>query len=217
MKKVLSAGLFLLLSVLLFGQDIPLGEPPARLGVDLFEAIRLRTAARDFRKRDLPVADLSAILWAANGVRRGNDAVTAATKAARTIPYSGDNAYINVYILNERGVYRYVPEQNLLKQVGNRDVRAAVSPGNIANAAFMALFTIDASRAPSFLKGNAALLREMGAATAGFAAENMILAAAGRKLGSIVMWNIRASAASEAAKLAREETPVCILQVGYLQ
>jgi Nitroreductase family len=203
-------------TTVIFGQDIRLKEPPARIGMDFFDLIKARAAERNFVKRDIPVAELSAILWAGNGMK-GADAVSGASKAGRTIPYSGDNVYMNVYVLTARGAYLYEPEASLLKQVGRGDTRAQISPEFIPSSSMMLLFTYDFAKAPSFLKSNPVLFREMANGTAGYAAENMALAAAAFKLGSIIMYNIKPQAAASAAKLGKEEAPLFIMQVGYLQ
>ena len=216
MKTTFSILIIAAVTTAVFAQDIPLQEPPAKIGMDLFDVIKARAAERNFVKRDVPVADLSAILWAGNGLK-GADAVSGASKAGRTIPYSGDNVYMNVYVLTSKGAYRYDPEAKLLKQVSKADARAQITPEFIPTSSLMVLFTYDFAKAPSFLKSNPALFREMANGTAGYAAENMALAASAFKLGSIIMYNIKPQAAVTAAKLSKDESPLFIMQVGYLK
>jgi hypothetical protein len=216
MKTILSVVVFVAMTTALFAQDIPLKEPQAKIGMDLFDAIKARAAGRNFVKRDIPVADLSTILWAGNGLK-GADAVSGASKAGRTIPYSGDNAYVNVYVLTATGAYLYDPDAKILKQVSKGDSRAQITPEFIPTSSLMLLFTYDFAKAPAFLKSNPELFREMANGTAGYAAENIALAAAAYKLGSIVMYNIKPPAAMTAAKLGKDESPLFIMQVGYLQ
>ncbi len=109
MKTICAIVAFAAMTTAMFAQDIPLKDPPAKIGMDLFDAIKARAAARDFVKKDVPIADLSTILWAGNGMK-GADAVSGASKAGRTIPYSGDNVYMNVYVLTSKGAYLYEPE-----------------------------------------------------------------------------------------------------------
>jgi len=215
-KKLLTLVLFAAVSGAVFAQDIPLKDPPPKLGMDLFDAINARAAARKFVKRDIPVADLSAILWAGNG-QKGADAVSGASKAGRTIPYGGDNAYVNIYALTANGVYRYEPERKMLRQVAKGDERAQVTPELIPTSSLMVLFTYDFTKAPSFFKSNSAAFREEANGTASYAAQNIALAAAALKLGSIVMYNIKPPAIAAAAKLGKDETPLFIMQVGYLE
>jgi len=215
-KIILSIVVLAAVTIGVFGQDIQLKQPPARIGMDFFDLIKARAAERNFVKRDIPVADLSTILWAGNGLK-GPDAVSGASKAGRTIPYSGDVAYMNVYVLTASGAYLYQPDAALLKQVSKGDSRAQITPEFIPTSAAMLLFTYDFAKAPSFLKSTPALFREMANGTAGYAAENMMLAAAASRIGSIVMYNIKPQAVAAAARLGKDEVPLFIVQLGYSQ
>ena len=213
-------GLFLVLMTMtaigLFAQDIALTKPPAKLGIDVVDAIKARAAAREFVKKDVSVADLSAIVWAGNGLK-GPDAVSGASKAGATIPVSGDVNYVNLYVLNAKGVFRYEPTANLLKQVNAKDARGQITQENIATAAFMVLFTVDNTKAPAFLKGMPALMHDMAVGTASYGAQNIGLVAAGLKLSSIVMYNIKPDAVASSLKLSKDEVPLFIMQLGYVK
>jgi hypothetical protein len=217
MKKSFLALVLTMSATVLFSQDIGLSKPPAKLGLDVLDAVRARVAARAFVKRDVPVADLSTIVWAGNGLKATTDAVSAASKAGGTYPVSGDVNYVNLFVMTAKGVYRYLPEINLLKQVSTKDARGSVTSENIATSAFMVLFTYDSTRLPVFVKGNPAAGREMAMGTASYGAENIGLVAAGLKLASIVMYNLNPAAVVEAAKLPKEEMPLFIMQLGYTQ
>lgn len=198
-----------------FGQDIALSKAPAKVGLDVLEAIRARQASRAFVKGDVPVADLSAVVWAADGLKGTPDAMSSASKAGGTFPVSGDVNYVNLYVLSAKGVYRYIPETNTLKQVDGKDARAAVTSESIATSAFMLLFTYDAGKLPSFVKGNAALGKDMAVGTASYGGENAALVGAALRLSSIVMYNVNAPATVGVAKLGRDEAPLFIMQFGY--
>jgi Nitroreductase family len=215
-KSILVLGMALS-ATLIFSQDISLSKPPAKLGVDLLDSIRARVAARAFVQRDVSVADLSTIVWAGNGLKKSPDAVSSASKAGGTFPVSGDVNYINLYVLTAKGVYRYLPESNLLKQLAAKDERGSITSENIATSAFMVLFTYDSTKLPVFVKGNPAAGKDMAMGTASYGAENLALVAAGLKLASIVMFNVNPAAVTEAAKLAKEESPLFIMQLGYTQ
>ncbi len=204
-------------AAVLFGQDITVSKPPAKLGLDVLDAIRMRVAARTFVKKDVPVADLSTVVWAGNGLKGATDAVSAASKAGGTFPVSGDVNYINLYVLTAKGVYRFLPESSLLKQVSTGDARGLVTSENIATSAFMVLFTCDTTRLPVFVKNNAVMGRQMAMGTASYGAQNIALVGAGLKLASIVMFNVNPAAVTAAAKLPKEEVPLFIMQMGYTQ
>src|SRR5271169_299200 len=151
MKRVLFSILMTTAAFGLFAQDISLTKPPAKAGLDVVDAIKARSAAREFVKKDISVADLSAIVWAGNGLK-GPDAMSGASKAGATIPVSGDVNYVNLYVVNTRGAFRYDPTANVLKKVNAKDVRGQITEENIATAALMVVFTVDNTRTPPFLK-----------------------------------------------------------------
>jgi nitroreductase len=217
MKRIYFIPLFAFLASILFAQDITLAKPPAKLGIDVLEAIRERSAARTFVKKDIPITDLSTIVWAGNGLKGTTDAVSAASKAGATIPVSGDVDYIDLYVLSAKGAWRYDQAANVLKSVGSKDVRAQVTQEAIPTAALMILFAVDNAKAPSFLKGMPALFQQMANGTAGYGAQNIALVAAGLKIDSIVMYNIKPDATAAALKLPKEVTPLFIMQLGYTQ
>jgi nitroreductase len=217
MKRIYFIPLFVLMASVLFAQDITLTKPPAKLGIDVLDAIRARSAARAFVKKDVSIADLSTIVWAGNGLKGTADAVSAASKAGATIPVSGDVDYIDVYVLTAKGAYRFDPQADLLKSVGTKDVRAVVTPEAIPEAALMILFAVDNSKAPAFLKKMPALFLQMANGTAGYGAQNIALVAAGLKISSVVMYNIKPDAIASALKLSKEEAPLFIMQLGYTQ
>jgi hypothetical protein len=195
-----------------FGQDINLPAPKDKVGLDLADAIKARSTSRSFVAKDIPLADLATILWAANGLRPV-DSVSSASKAGRNVAYSGDVAYINVYVFTSKGAYLYVPEKNLLKQVATKDVRAQVTSEFIKTSPALVLFSVDLAKAPSFLKG--AMLDSVATGTAGSAAENVSLAASSLKLSSIIMYNINFAAVPALASFGKEEKPLSFLQLGY--
>ncbi|MGA2477201.1 MAG: nitroreductase family protein [Spirochaetia bacterium] len=216
MRKLTVFAVLMVFTTGAFAQDIQLKEPPANIGADLYYAIRMRSTARSFVRGLVPISDLSAILWAGNGLK-GVDAISGASEAGRTVAYSGDNAYGNLYVLNSTGVYRYEAEGNLLRQVSNKDERALVTRENIETAAFMVLFTVDTTKAPPLLKENLARFHDLAIASASFSAQNIALAAGVFKLASIVMYNIKADAAAAATNLPTAELPLFIMQLGYTE
>jgi nitroreductase len=201
------------LALAVFGQDIALPAPKAKVGLDFIDAVKARSTSRSFVAKDVSLEDLSTILWAANGVK-SVDAVSSATKANRTIPYSGDNAYLNAYVFTAKGVYLYQPEKNALKQLGSKEVRDKVTVEFIKTSPVLILFTVDGDKLPSFFKsGPLATAGTFG--TAGEAASNTALAASAFKLSSIIMYNINPKTLPEAVTLGKNETPLILLQIGY--
>ena len=216
MKRVLFSILMTMAVFGLFAQDITLSKPPAKIGLDVVDAIKARSAAREFVKKDISVADLSAIVWAGNGLK-GPDAVSGASKAGATLPVSGDVNYVNLYVVNTRGAFRYEPTANVLKKVNGKDVRGQITEENIATAALMVVFTVDNTRTPPFLKSVPAMMHDIAVGTASFGAQNIGLVAASLNLSSIVMYNIKPDAVASGLKLSKDEVPLFIMQLGYVK
>ncbi len=216
MKKTLAAILFLIATVTLFAQDIPLPPPAAKSGTDLIGAIANRRVSKTFVKREIPPADLSTILWAGLGLRNA-DAVSSATKAGRNISFSGDNPYINIYLLTEKGSWKYIADKNQLLSINKIDSRGTVSAAAIPAASALILFTVDYALTPPFLKSNPALFLQMSHATAGFAAQNIGLTASSLKLASVVQYSLKPASAIEVLDLGKDEAPLFIQQLGYTE
>jgi hypothetical protein len=216
MKRILVLAAFAIAAAAAFGQEIALPQPSVKSGVDLFSAIKNRAISRTFVKKDVSTQDLSTILWAGLG-QRPVDAVTSASKANRTISFSGDNAYISAYVLTDKGAWKYIPDGHKLAAVGGKDVRAEVSTGVVPASAFMVLFTVDNALTPPFLKNNPGMFLQMANATAGFAAQNIALTASALKMSSIIKYTLSAQKAAGALKMGKDEVPLFSLQAGYTE
>ncbi len=216
MKRSIAFLLVLVSAAVLFAQDISLPAPAKKSGVDLFAAIANRSVSKTFVKKDVSLQDLSTILWAGLGLRPV-DAVSSATKAGRTVSFSGDNPYINIYVLTDKGAWKYVSADNRLESRSSNDVRAEASSGAVPAAAFMIVFTVDNALMPAFLKSNPAVFQQMAHATAGFAAQNIALSASAFKLATVVKYTMSAQGAASALKLSKDEVPLFTLQAGYTE
>lgn len=214
MKRFLLLSSFILVVLAVSAQDINLPRPAASLGVDLLSAVQNRQASKAYVRKAVSLNDLSTILWAGLGPR-GADALASATRSNRNISFSGDNPYINIYVLTDRGTWKYLPESGALKGLGTSDARALVSRSAIPDAGFMLLFTVDNALTPSFLRANPTLFLQMSHATAGFAAQNIALTASALKMATVVQYTLNPSEAVKAAVLSKDELPLFILQGGY--
>jgi nitroreductase len=213
MKILILSLLTVLLPFFVSAQDVTLPAPAAAVGVDLTAAIQNRTVARAFVKKDLAAKDLSTLLSAAIG-KRAPDAMASATKAGRTVSFSGDNAYINLYVFDAKGTYAYDADHHTLKLLTSGDARAEITPEAMPNGAFIVVYTVNEALTPSFLKSNPTMFQAMAHETAGASAQNLALTASALKLSSIVMYNLKPAAVVKAAKLPKDETPLFLVQVG---
>jgi hypothetical protein len=216
MKRSIAFFSVLLSAAAIFAQDISLPAPAKKSGEDLFAAIANRSISKTFVKKEVSQQDLSTILWAGLGLRPV-DAVSSATKAGRTASFSGDNPYINVYVLTDKGAWKYIPEANRLEARNGKDVRTEASSGAIPAAAFMIVLTVDNALTPAFLKTNPGLFQQMAHATAGFAAQNIALSASALKMATVIKYTMSAQGAAGVLKLGKDEVPLFTLQAGYTE
>lgn len=77
----------------------------------------------------------------------------------------------------------YNPAEKLLKQSSKEEARSLVTTENIETASIMLLFTYDLAKIPPFLSSLPRLSHDIAEGTAGFSAENVMLAAATYKMG----------------------------------
>jgi SagB-type dehydrogenase family enzyme len=115
----ISVGFVLLGSCQVVSQDRSIDLPePALKGLSVEEAIAARRSVRSYSEDSLSMAELSQILFAAQGVtgRRGENNLRAAPSAGGTYP-------IEVYAFANRieglapGIYRYLPEGHSIELV----------------------------------------------------------------------------------------------------
>ncbi len=108
--------LFSQLSSILQGQDIALPAPDKSGGKPLMQALNERRTTRDFKKDEIPLQQLSNLLWAGFGINRPDI-------KKRTAPSAVNWQEIDVYVSMASGLYLYDAEANILKQIHNRDIR----------------------------------------------------------------------------------------------
>lgn len=80
-------------------KEITLPARPSKSNVDIVTALEQRRTTREYSPAKLSLEDLSAILWAANGVNRPD--------GKRTAPSAHGRQYIDIYVAADKGVYLY--------------------------------------------------------------------------------------------------------------
>ncbi len=166
---------------------VPLSAPQVEGGMPLWDALRRRRSERAFRPSPLSEAELSQLLWAAQGVTRRAHGV-----AFRTAPSAGALYPIETYVVVNDvagvapGVYHYAVEAHALEQLRTGDVRldiarAALDQGIAARANVVFVWTAVFER--SKWKYHQRAYRYV-YLDAGHIAQNVALAAVALGLGS---------------------------------
>ena len=107
------------------GKTIRLPAPSHDSNMSVEQALSQRRSVREFRDQPLGIADVSQLLWAAQG--------TSGTDGMRTAPSAGALYPLEVYVVagNVRGlrpgVYKYVTREHAIVRVADGDKRADLS------------------------------------------------------------------------------------------
>jgi len=190
--------------------------PPDTVGgMPVEQALLRRRSVRAFSAKPLPLAAVSQLLWAAQGMT--------AADGGRTAPSAGGLWPLEVHLVATRveglapGLYRYSPSSHALEssvpgRMAPRLARASLDQDFVAEAPAVVLIAAVegrtspkyGSRAPRYV-----------AFEAGAASENLALEAVALGLGSVVVGAFDDDEVAKVARLRAGERPLCLMPVGY--
>lgn len=194
----------------LHGQEGAIKLPPPRLdgGVSVEKALLERRSVRSYKEEPLALAEVSQLLWAAQGI-------TESKRGLRTAPSARATYLLEVYVVAANvtglpaGMYRYNPRDHALARVLTGDIRADLfkavgqPPVRSAPAAFVIAGLPGKSSDSSWMY-----------LEAGHAAQNVYLQAVSLKLGTVVMAGFQADAVKKGLRLPEGEQPIYVMPVG---
>ena len=179
MKRITTLLAVALLSLAACAQKAPktiqLLEPSYDEGLTLMQALKERKSSSGFTDREIPLQDLSNILWAAVGVNRPD--------GRRTSPTGSNRQEIEVYAFFKTGAYYYNAQEHRLELVKEGDFRALTGRGEAAGAVLDLLFFADTDKTKGENPdgGGAATVSYV---DVGYVSQNVYLACANAGLGS---------------------------------
>lgn len=194
---------------------LPPIESKGELSIE--EALERRRSVRDFGRDGLDLADISQLLWSAQGItgRRG----------LRTVPSAGALYPLEIYVVAgnveglSAGLYHYRPKKHELVPLANGDLRRP-----LASAALDQRWV---SRAPAVLVIAAVYERtakKYGQRAhryvhmeVGFAAQNIYLQATARSLGTVMVGAFDDNAVQDVLGLPSDHKPLGLMPVGRKQ
>jgi SagB-type dehydrogenase family enzyme len=182
---------------------------PRRGDVRLDAAIAQRRSVREFEPEPLTDAQLSQLLWAAQGIT-GDDGLRAAPSAGALYP-------LEVYVAVADGLLRYVPRQHALAVVGTEDLRPALCRASLDQTAIRrapAVFVFAAVYARTARKYGEIWSRRYVDMELGHAAQNLLLQAVALDLGGVPIAAFHEDRVHEVLALPEEEEPRYLLPVG---
>lgn len=164
------------------GDAIGLPPVPEKGGVSLEEAIRARRSVREFSREALDLEEISALLWAAQGITERQQGLRAAPSAGATYP-------LELYLATAGYLARYDPESHSLVVMRKEDKRAMLAAAALGqpwveSAPAVFIFAADVSRTSGRYGGRADRYVHI---EVGCASENLMLQAAALGLGSVAI------------------------------
>ncbi len=195
--------------------SLPLPAPRRGGGMPLAEALQRRRSVRRFAQRPLALAELSQLLWAAQGV---------SAPGRRTAPSAGALYPLELLLIARQveglagGAYRFQPEAQTLQRseaaVTTADLqRAALGQAAVTEAAAAVVLTAVAVRSAGKYAARSARYI---AFEAGAAAQNLALQSVALGLGSVVIGGFDDVALATLLQLPAGEQPLCLLAIGAL-
>ncbi len=100
---------------------------PIRTNRSIEECLALRRSVRSFTSDTLTHAQISTLLWAAQGVTDTTRNTRNTGRGLRTVPSAGATYPLETYIVVPQGTFHYVPSTHQVKLLKAGDLRAALA------------------------------------------------------------------------------------------
>ena len=187
---------------------IQLPQPSKSGGMALTEALARRRSVRTFTAKPLTQAEISQLLWAAQGITDD--------KGHRTAPSANAQYYLRIYLASADGFFEYVPSGHQLKKLQAQDLRAKLSvQPSVKTAPFVLVIAGEYER--GIEKYGADKGPKIVAMEAGHVAENVLLQATALGLGAVPVAGFEPKDAQKAASLPAQHMPIYLLPVGHIK
>ena len=193
---------------------IRLPEPRRQSNVSVESALQNRRSVREYRDESLTLAEVSQLLWAAQGITGPED--------RRTAPSAGALYPLEVYLVAGRvndlasGIYHYRPQHHELVRVAEGDKRAglasaALDQDCVRNGAVTVVVAAVYERVTKKYGPRGVMYVHM---EAGQAAQNVYLQAVALNLGTVAVGAFEDEPVKKLLDLPADERPLYLLPVG---
>jgi len=188
---------------------ITLPKPNFDGPISLEKAITARRSWRDFQSQPLTLEQIGQLAWSA----QGQD-----TKSKyRTAPSAGATYPLELFVVNEQGLFHYLPGKHALEKLTDRDLRSALATAGwgqefVEAAPLTMVFAAEFDRTTRRYgkRGIRYVYME-----AGHAAQNVHLQAEALGLGSVTVGAFDDASVSKVLSLPVNFEPVYMVVVGY--
>ena len=192
-----------------------LSEPRRQGAMSLEAALAARHSTRALTRDSVDLADVSQLLWAAQGINRPD--------GHRTAPAAGGIYALEMYVVAARvrglpaGVYHYRQAGHVLETVSTGDRLQAITDSAThqawqADAALAVVFTSDYARLSGRFRDRAERYVPM---EVGFAAQNLYLEVAALGLGTTFAGSFQDDAMARLLGLPESLKPMGIMPIGH--
>jgi SagB-type dehydrogenase family enzyme len=196
------------------GDIIKLPEPRDSGGISVEEALLERRSIRNYKDEALTLAEVSQLLWAAQGITHPD--------GYRTAPSAGALYPLEVYVAAGNvvglpaGIYKYRPQGHELEKVAGEDVRAelcaaALDQEFVEDGAAVLVFAAVYKRTTGKYGERGVRYVHM---EVGHAAQNVYLQAVSLGLGTVVVGAFDDGEVERLLQMQDDERALCIMPVG---
>ena len=213
MKKFLSATLLAAILLLPTNSYATRELPNISLSkLTVMDALNARKTDRNFVDSDLTEAQLTKILWAANGVNRPD--------GKRVNPVAMGVYSVEVYAVTRKGIYLYDPQSNGLIPIAEGDYRMTTTTGQkfVGKAAVNLVYVEnpDAWKTARHTPPPREAQLSCANVTVGAMIQSVALAAQTEGLGNCVRGSINRDEFSKVAQLSADKTILLAQSVGKI-
>jgi nitroreductase len=176
---------------------IQLPAPQKTGGKPLFEALMERVSTKEFTEKEVPLQELSNVLWSAYGFNREDK---------RVIPTSSNFQHLSVYVFFKDSVYLYDAKENKLLKKADGDHRRKIGRQDFVYVAPVNLLYVADGTKEAGTGSHISI---------GSAAQNVYLVCASQGLACVVRTGFDAEAVRELLKLPATDELIAAQTVGY--
>lgn len=187
--------------------DLP--EPRLTSDVSLEEALARRRSVRRYTDEPLTLAEMSQLLWAAQGIT--------CERGARTAPSAGAFYPLEVYVAAPNDLYHYLPDGHRLEVLAHKDLRQALARVSLGQSAvhdapavfvIAAIYTHTAERYGD--RTDLYVKLEVG-----HVGQNILLQAAALGLGGVPIGAFHDDWVRRILRLPADQEPLYLIPVGH--
>ena len=190
-------------------ERIDLPPPVVADESSLTDALSRRRSVREYQPVPLSPAEISQLLWAAQGVT--------SSAGGRTAPSAGGTYPLELYLVTDQGRFHYDPVRHQLEVLGHDDVRrdlseAALSQESVENAPAVFVLAAVYSRTKQRYGDRAERYVKI---EVGHAAQNLLLQAVSLGLGAVPIGAFHDNDVQELLNLPADHEPLYLIPVGH--